>query len=413
MGPTDEAGARRGMSVVVCGGGVAGLEALMALRHLGEDKLELTLVAPEPEFTYRPLTVEEPFNLRPAERRALEPIAAEFDARFVQGSLSCVLPDEHSVELSDGAKLGYDALVVCVGGKPRPAYRNATTFDASAELLRIDELIETSRGGRIAFVVAPGVSWPLPIYELALMTERRARSPVDKSVTCVVVTPESAPLIMFGPAASYAVTTLLEARRIELETGVYAHESDQGELVLTPGGRRLDASRIVALPVIDGPAIAGLPTDDKGFIPIDEHARVRGVKDVYAAGDGTNFPIKQGGLATQQADAAAEHIASRAGAEVEPQPFRPVLRGKLLTGDASLHLRHEAAGGGASGVATEDYLWWPPHKVAGRYLAAWLAQKTPHELDAPQRPLDVEVALPYEWHKEPMALDPYGPLGVE
>jgi sulfide:quinone oxidoreductase len=401
------------ISVVVCGGGVAGLEVLMALRDLGENRIELTLVAAAPEFTYRPLTVEEPFTLQPAERRALEPIAAELGASFVQGSLSQVLPNEHSIELSDGSSLAYDVLVVCVGGKPRPAYRNVTTFDAAAQLLQIDDLIEASKGGRIAFVVPPGVTWPLPIYELALMTERRARSRGGEAVQCVVVTPESAPLIMFGVPASDAVAALLRVRHIEVDTGVYARESEQGELVLSPGGRRLDASRVVALPVIEGPRITGLPADDKGFIPIDEHARVCEAKDVYAAGDGTNFPIKQGGLATQQADAAAEHIAARAGAEVEPQPFRPVLRGKLLTGDASLQLRHDPVGGAGQGVASEDYLWWPPHKVAGRYLAAWLAQEVPHDLEPSRRPLDVEVAMPHEWHKDPMALDPYGPLGVD
>ena len=36
--------------------------------------------------------------------------------------------------------------------------------------------------------------------------------------------------------------------------------------------------------------------------------------DVYAAGDATTFPLKQGGLATQQADAAAETIAAELGA---------------------------------------------------------------------------------------------------
>ena len=399
------------MSVVVCGGGVAGLEALMALRDLGEDRLELTLVAAAPEFTYRPLTVEEPFTLEPAERRALEPIAAELGARFVQGSLSRVLPEQHAIELSDRSSLGYDALVICVGGRSRPAYRDAITFGAVGEPLQIDDLIEVSRGGRIAFVVPPGVTWPLPIYELAMMTERRARSTDHEAVTCVVVTPESAPLVMFGTQASTAVAALLKARGIELEIGVYAHESEDGGLVLSPGDRRLDATRIVALPIIEGPGIAGLPTDEGGFIPIDEHARVRGTKDVYAAGDGTNFPIKQGGLATQQADAAAEHIAARTGADVEPQPFRPVLRGKLLTGEESLKLRHDLVGGAGEGVASDDYLWWPPHKVSGRYLAAWLAQEMPHEPEAPRRPLEIEVAMPHEWHKEPMALDPYGPLG--
>jgi sulfide:quinone oxidoreductase len=398
--------------VVVCGGGIAGLEALMALYDLGGDRLELILVAGTPDFTYRPLTVEEPFTFQPAERRALEPIAAEFGARFVQGSLARVVPERHVIELRDGSTLDYDALVVCVGGKARPPYRNAITFDVARGSLEIDDLIEKAKGDRIAFVVPPGVTWALPIYELALMTERRARAAQPNAPKVTVVTPESAPLVMFGPAASTAVSDLLRARGIELKTGAYVRESESGELTMSPGDRELDAACVVALPLIEGQGIAGLPSDEDGFIPIDQHARVRETPDVYAAGDGANFPIKQGGLATQEADAAAAYIAARAGASVEPEPFHPVLRGKLLTGDESLHMRHDPSGGGGEGVASFDYLWWPPHKVSGRYIAAWLAQEMPHEPDAPLPPLDVEVALPHEWHKEPMALDPYRPMGT-
>ena len=42
------------MKVVVVGGGVAGLEALLTLRDLAEERADLTLVAPVPEFVYRP-----------------------------------------------------------------------------------------------------------------------------------------------------------------------------------------------------------------------------------------------------------------------------------------------------------------------------------------------------------------------
>jgi sulfide:quinone oxidoreductase len=230
----------------------------------------------------------------------------------------------------------------------------------------------------------------------------------------VVITPERAPLIIFGVPASDAVAALLGARGIEVETGAYVDQTEDGGLIVTPGSRPIDADHVVTLPLLDGPRISGLPSDDQGFIPIDGNARVPGVDDVYAAGDGTTFPIKQGGLGTQQADAAAEHIAQRAGADLVGQPFHPVLRGKLITGDESLHLRHDLAGGRGEGIASDDYLWWPPHKVSGRYLAPWLAGETPHaDPDPPAHSIDVEVALPTEWHREPMALDPYGPVGVE
>jgi sulfide:quinone oxidoreductase len=394
--------------VVIAGGGVTGLEALLGLRRLAGDRLDVTLVAPEPDFVYKPLLVEEPFALGPAEHHELAPLAKELGASFVQRALAVVRPDDHAVGLDDGSELGYETLVVCVGGRFRAAFEGAITFPAP-EPFRVDELLAggAKDGGRgIAFVVPPGVSWPLPIYELALMTERRARE-TGVEIECAVITPEASPLVLFGPIASGAVAELLRVRGIQVETGARVHPSNGG-FVITPGDRPLEANMIVALPLLDGPRVAGLPGDEGGFIPIDDHARVAGVEDVYAAGDGTNFPIKQGGLGTQQADAAAEQIAARAGAEVDPQPFHPVLRGKLITGDESLHLRHDVTGGGGEGAASADYLWWPPHKISGRYLASWLAHEDPRrEPEPPSHPLDVEVALPREWHEEPMALDPY------
>src|SRR6185295_2868510 len=97
---------------------------------------------------------------------------------------------------------------------------------------------------------------------------------------------------------------------------------------------------------------------------------------VLAAGDATTFPVKQGGLATQQADAAAATIAHELGALVEPRPFVPVLRGLLLTGGAPLYLRAELDATGVpraagtrtrrlAGEVSSRALWWPPGKIAG------------------------------------------------
>jgi sulfide:quinone oxidoreductase len=131
---------------------------------------------------------------------------------------------------------------------------------------------------------------------------------------------------------------------------------------------------VVALPRLYVPPIDGVPQTDEGFVPVDAHCRVAGLSRVWAAGDVTSFPVKQGGLAAQQADAAASAIAALAGAEVEPQPFRPVLRGALLTGHAPLYLRADPVGGSDSRAAPAA-LWWPPSKIAGRLLAPYLASR--------------------------------------
>ena len=140
-----------------------------------------------------------------------------------------------------------------------------------------------------------------------------------------------------------------------------------------PGGE-LAADHVVALPRLEGPEIEGLPQDENGFLPTDRHGRVGELFDVYAAGDATTFPIKQGGLAAQQADAVARTIAAWAGAAVEPTPFRPVLRGELLTAGAPRFLRADPTGGrGDTSEVDFRPLWWPPGKIAGRYLAPFLA----------------------------------------
>jgi sulfide:quinone oxidoreductase len=86
--------------------------------------------------------------------------------------------------------------------------------------------------------------------------------------------------------------------------------------------------------------------------------------------------VKQGGLACQQADAAAESIAAQAGVSIEPSPFKPVLRGKLLTGSKPLYLRNDISGtAGDDSTSSGLTLWWPPGKVAGAYLAPYLAMR--------------------------------------
>ena len=150
----------------------------------------------------------------------------------------------------------------------------------------------------------------------------------------------------------------------------------------------------MSLPSLAGPQLEGLPADPDGFIPVDLHGLVQGEEDVYAAGDATNSPIKQGGVASQQADAAAEAIAARAGAAVDPQPFRPVLRGLLLTGSTPRYMSAEVSGGRGEDWRVQDHaLWWPPSKIAGKRLAPYLALRH-DELETEPAGLTVDVEVP-------------------
>jgi hypothetical protein len=125
--------------------------------------------------------------------------------------------------------------------------------------------------------------------------------------------------------------------------------------------------------------VAGLPFDRAGFIPVDVHGAVAGETAVYAAGEATSFPLRQGGLAAQQADAVAGAIAYACGAGTRGTPFTPVLRGRLLTSGAPLYLQSRPSG---QSLASTHALWSPPEKIAGRYLAPYLATARPARLGA-------------------------------
>jgi sulfide:quinone oxidoreductase len=367
-------------NVVIAGGGVAGLEAALALRTLADELVGITLLAPNSEFSYRPMTVREPFGYSTAQRYPLEAIARDLRAELVSDGFKWVEPAAGRVHTESGTALQYDALLLAMGARMRPRYDHALTLDDRQLDAQLHGLIQDVEGGyvrRLAFLVPDPVPWPLPVYELALMTAGRAAdSGMELSVT--VVTPEESPLVLFGTTASETVAGILSENGVDVITSAHAEVPSPGQVSIRPGDRKLEADRIVALPQLFGPATPGLPkTAPDGFISVDLHCRVQGLERVYAAGDATAFPVKFGGIAAQQADTAAQAIAALAGAQLEPQPFHPIIHGVLLGARRPLYLSAHVTGGhGSSSSASET----PPEghggaKIDARYLSAYLAER--------------------------------------
>jgi sulfide:quinone oxidoreductase len=357
--------------VVIAGGGVAGLEALITLRDLAPHRVDVTLVAPGPDFVYRPLAISEPFGLGARTCHPLARMARDFDAEYVPDAVAAVDPDAGVVRCASGRDIRYDSLLVALGARPEPAFEHAVTLgeDAVEALQGVLADLESGYVKRLAFVAPAPTVWSLPIYELALLSAEEARGMGIDDAQLVVVSSEARPLALFGPAAGAELERLLARRGIEFVGG---SRPAVGREHLVVGKRRIDIDRTFSLPLLRGPRLPGLPFDADGFIPVDLHGRVDGCPGVYAAGDATTFPLKQGGIAAQQAEAAAESVAARHGCALDPRPFKPVLRGKLLTAGEDLFLRREIAGGGGDGAAEPRPLWWPPAKIAARRLAPYL-----------------------------------------
>jgi sulfide:quinone oxidoreductase len=360
--------------VLVVGAGVAALEAVTALRALVGSRVEITLVAPTTRFEPRGMSVTAPFGEGSEQQSVSISDLAErlsFDLRL--GELDQVDQQQHAVRLRDGDRLSYDTLIIGTGALSRSPFSGAITFCGVEDAAAFTDALDSAE--QLTFVAPTASDWTLPLYELALLSAR-----ARPQTNLAVVTAETTPLWIFGAGAGDAIRELFAERGIGLLTGVRVLAATDGLLELD-GAEPVPADRAVALPELVGPAIRGLPHDDHGFLPVDAHGAVVGAGDVYAAGDATAFPLKQGGLAAQQADAVAEAIAATAGASVTPKPFAPVIRGLLFTGGAPLYLRSDGTHGTSHRLAhaavSPNVLWWPPAKVAGRYLAALLAPDEP------------------------------------
>ena len=362
--------------VVVTGAGVAGLEAAFALRELAGPRVGVTVISDEPEFVYRPLAVREPFTDVPAERYALADVIGDAGAEHLHDSFSWLEPGSNLVHTRGGRELSYDALLLALGARARPYFRHARTLAYGRLSHQLSELLaEVERGTlqRLVAVVPSRMGWPLPVYELCLLLAAGARERA-RELEVTLATREEAPMAWFGAPAAEAVADALHRSGVRLITGVRCEVPDPGLVSVRPGVSAIECDCVVAPPQLYGPSTPGVPKRARdGFISVDGHCRVRGLLGVYAAGDATDFPVKFGAVAGQQADAAAASIAALAGAPVTPAPFHPVIHGVLRGAREPLYLSAHLIGGHAyrSEVDTTPR-WRLPTRLAAPHLASYL-----------------------------------------
>ncbi len=372
--------------VVIAGGGFAAVEALLALRALAGERVRVTLVSASPSLAYKPAATTESFDETPPLAYDLQAIAADVGASFRRDRVEAVASGAHRVRFASFTHLDYDVLVVAVGARASIGIPGALTFHDQQQVRHIRRLVSELPSGtlrRIVFAVPSGCSWPLPVYELALLTATRLGE-LDVTAEVMLVSPEVTPLCVFGAQASRLVAQLLAERGVRFIGESDPQSVDRSGALVLGSGERLDADRVVAAPTLRGPMITGLPADRWGFVTTDALGSVGGVPDVYAAGDVTSFPIKQGGLATQQADVVAQRIASSHGLSVAESRVRRILRARLVGGENPVYLRTELDEFGQATASTlhghlngSHDASTPPEKVFGRYLSPYLQTRPP------------------------------------
>jgi len=398
-------------SPVVCvvGGGTAGLEGLLLARRLLGSAADLCLIVPDRMFRYRPMSPDSLF--RPAKERglAIADIVSEAGSRWVADRAVLVDEEQRSVVTRDGETVTFDFLLLAVGARPRRALRQGYLWARGDDPVFLDQILGELAAGtvrNVAVVVPRGARWPIPAYELALVL---AWTAAGTPAHITLITTESEPLGALGAAAAEAVAHELAAAGVELITGVEAIDavgddatrSDSASVFLVPeldadaagaltgkptgsvgGARHGDSARVfdrlISLPTVDGPSVAGVATDAAGFIEVDTTLKVCGSERAWAAGACVAAGLEHSALAARQADAAiaaiAEQCADGVAADLTIPSGAPELTGMLLTGQRDEWLAENPRG---TREPSTRCLWWPPGRAVGQMLAQHIAAWDP------------------------------------
>jgi sulfide:quinone oxidoreductase len=326
--------------VVIAGAGIAGLEAALALRDLAGDRVEVTLCDPSGEFAYRPFGIGEPYGTTRAFRYDLLRLSELCGASLSTSAIAAVEPKRRVAINRGGERLPYDRLIVATGARMLWAVPGAVTYWGVADEGQVGDLLADLRLGRLrnlAFTMPAGHGWVLPLYELALLAANVLDKTANDRTQITLVTPENAPLGIFGSRAAEQTSALLAERRIDVVTGAEPLGFAAGRLRIDPG-EDVEADAVITLPRLEGRRIEGIPLDKDGFVAVDEHGGVIGLERAYAAGDVSSLTFKQGAFSSQQADTVAEAIAATVGVGIEPLAPGPRVRAVLWTGQGPRYL---------------------------------------------------------------------------
>jgi sulfide:quinone oxidoreductase len=309
--------------VTVLGGGFAGLETAFYLRHRIGDRADLTLVTDQDYFLFKPNTIYIPFGAEPGRFKIdLKKPTRKRDIELIINRAREVDLHGKKIRTEDGKSAGYDFLVIATGAGMRPQEipgleQHALTPWTVDEMLRLrsglERMIEKARNGafqRLLFVVPPNNKCSGPLYELVMMIDTWLRQQaVRPKVDIVWSTFEESYIQAFGPRLNTVVADEFEERGINGFRGYVVTGIEPGRVHYQNGEIQEFDLLLSFPPYIAKERFIDLPSDDRGFIQVDpDSRRVKGVDNVFAAGDAADFPIKQAFLALLQGDAVGEHI---------------------------------------------------------------------------------------------------------
>jgi NADH dehydrogenase FAD-containing subunit len=407
-------------SVVVVGGGFAGLESAFLLRQKLGDRVSITLVSDRDRFLFKPNTIYIPFG--GSEESLLIPLEGPTSKRgiaFVHRAFES-LDREARVVRAGGRELRYDYLVLATGAAMRA--EEVPGLDEHAETIwnpremeslgrRLREVVAAARDGReqrILFLVPPNNKCAGPLYELVMMVDTWLRRQKARDAVHVEwATFEPSYIAAFGPKLHTVVTEEFARRGVTGHTLLRVSRVDE-QTVHFETGEQIPYDLLVSFPpYVAAVRYEGLEQDERGFLKTEPGSRrVRGDDRIYAPGDGGDFPVKQAFLAFLQADAVAEDIAARVEGRQPEFAFDPVSMCVMeefdkatfaqvplrVTGDPlrPVEVRPDADGAYRVGVSP---VWRVGKKLLGLYLPFRFRAGRPFHAGAPWKAMETGLKV--------------------
>lgn len=308
--------------ILILGGGFAAISAAETLASAVGSDHEIMLVSNSLEFIFYPAIIPMVFgDFRPEEIRFdLEPLLAERGVRFFCGDVRAINTKSRTVEVAGDRMdltIGFDFLLVAVGRRLAPT-NVPGLHEYSYGLLTVEGAIKFKQAiadfesGSIVVGLCPEASLPVPVCETALaLAERFEKRIRHGDVSVKVVVPTTLEKAFAGTDLFRDLEAEFDQKGIRLVSDFPVTEVERSR-VLSSHGASLEYDLLMLVPPFGGQLALrnlGPVTDASGFARVNPLMQVKGLKNVYAAGEIVSMPgPKFGYIAMRQGKVAARNI---------------------------------------------------------------------------------------------------------
>lgn len=310
-------------NILIIGGGFSGLVAAERLAAEVGKEHQITLVAPNKDFTFYPALVQLAFGECEVSDITFDLRAklAGIGVRFVQGELLRLNKRRQKAQVAGAdlnGELNFDHVIFALGRRLATEKVNGF-FEYSHHLLgtkaaiRFGQAIDKFHEGDIVLGLCPGARLVVPVCETAFALAKKFAAEVrEGTVSIKLILPESLSAAFGGADLHKQLEPAFARHNINVLYNVPIVEVNEDEVV-SADNHRIRHDLLMLLPPFRGQAILdnlGI-TDDEDFIRVDALMRVQDMKNAYAIGDVTAFSgPKLAHMAVRQAEVAAINIAS-------------------------------------------------------------------------------------------------------